>query len=87
LDVIQAGWTRQAVLTKFSQVKERVKAIIGAADLDIVSETLDKHYQRLESCCTEWLKEVTLDQRWMNPDDYCVACKTKGYKVEINVWR
>jgi hypothetical protein len=86
-DVIQAGWTGQAASTKFSQVKERVEAIIGAADLDIASETSDEHYQRLESRCAEWLKGATLDQRWMNPDDYCAACRAKGYEVEMDVWR
>ncbi|KAH8600149.1 hypothetical protein B0O99DRAFT_503580 [Bisporella sp. PMI_857] len=86
-DVIQAGWTGQAASTKFSQVKERVETIIGAADLDIASETSEEHYQRLESRCAEWLKRATLDQRWMNPDDYCAACRAKGYEVELDVWR
>jgi len=86
-DVIQAGWTGQAATTKFSQVKERVEAIMGATDLDIASETSEEHYQRLEFRCAEWLKKATLDQRWMNPEDYCAACRAKGYEVEMDVWR
>jgi len=86
-EVIQAGWTGQAASTKFSQVKERVEAIIGAADPETASETSEKHYQRLESRCAEWLKRATLDQRWMNPDDYCAACRAKGYEVEMDIWR
>lgn len=86
-DVIQAGWTGQAAATKFSQVKERVEAIIGAADPENVSEASDEYYQRLESRCTEWLKRATPDQRWMDPQDYCAACRAKGYEVEMDIWR
>jgi len=86
-DVIQAGWTGQAASTKFSQVKERVKAIIGAVDPVNVSETSEEHYQRLESRCAKWLNRATPDQRWMNLDDYCAACMAKGYEAEMDDWR
>jgi hypothetical protein len=86
-DVIQAGWTGQAALTKFSQVKARVEAIIGTADLENVLETTEEHYQHLESRCAEWLTRTTPDQRWMNPEDYCAACMAKGYNVEMDMWR
>jgi len=87
MDVIQVSRTGQAASTKFSQVKESVEAIIGAANLEIASETSEEHYQCLESRCVEWLKRATLDQRWMNPDDYCAVCRTKGYEVEMDIWR
>jgi hypothetical protein len=86
-DVIQAGWTGQAASTKFSQVKERVEAIIGVAGPETASKTSEGHYQRLESRCAEWLKRATLDQRWMDPDDYCAACRAKGYEAEMDIWR
>lgn len=86
-DVIQAGWTGEAAASKFSQVKERVEAIIGAADPENAPEASDEHYQRLESRCAEWLKRATPDQRWMDPEDYCAACRAKGYKVEMDIWR
>ena len=86
-DVIQAGWTGQAASTKFSEVKERVEAIIGVAGPETASKTTEEHYQRLESRCAEWLKGATLDQRWMNPDDYCTACRAKGYEAEMDIWR
>jgi len=25
--------------------------------------------------------------RWMNPDDYCAACRAKGYEAEMDIWR
>jgi hypothetical protein len=86
-DVIQAGWTGQAASTKFSQVKTRVEAIIGVAGPETASKTSEEHYQRLEARCAEWLKRATLDQRWMNPDDYCAACRAKGYEAEMDIWR
>ena len=86
-DVIQAGWTGQAASTKFSQVKERVEAIIGAADPENASEASEEHYQRLESRYAEWLKRATADRRWMNPEDYCAACRVKGYEAEMDIWR
>ncbi|KUJ07290.1 uncharacterized protein LY89DRAFT_691758 [Mollisia scopiformis] len=86
-NVIQAGWTGQAALTKFSKVKEHVEVIIGVAGLETASKTSEEHYQRLESRCAEWLKRATLDQRWMDPDDYCAACRAKGYETEMDIWR
>ncbi|TAQ85059.1 hypothetical protein B7494_g6614 [Chlorociboria aeruginascens] len=87
MDVIQVGWTGQAASIKFSKVKERVEAIIGVGGPETASKTTEEHYQRLESRCAEWLKRVTLNQRLMNPNDYCAACKAKGYEVEMDIWR
>jgi hypothetical protein len=86
-DVIQAGWTGQAASTKFSQIKERVDAIIGVVDPEKVSETSEEYYQHLESQCAKWLKKATPDQRWMDLDEYCAACMAKGYEVEMDIWR
>jgi len=86
-DIIQAGWTGKAASIKFSQVKKRVEAVIGAADPETVSKTSEEHYQRLESRCAEWLKRATLDPRWMDPHDYCAACRAKGHEVEMDIWQ
>lgn len=86
-DIIQAGWSGQAALTKFSYVKKRVHAIIGTRGREYTPEISEEHYQRLEYCCAEWLKSATLDERWMNPNDYCAACRAKGYEAEMDIWR
>jgi hypothetical protein len=86
-DVIQAGWTGKIASTKFSQVKECVQAIIGAADPVNAPNASEEHYRRLESRCAEWLERKTSDDRWMDPGDYCAAWRAKGYEAEMDVWR
>jgi serine/threonine protein kinase len=88
-DVIQAGWSGHAAPTKFSQVKKRVEEVIGAADQDEIqgSEGLEERYQRLKYRCNTWLKRATPNPRWLSADDYCAACRSKGYDVDIDNWR
>ncbi|TVY37834.1 hypothetical protein LSUB1_G005284 [Lachnellula subtilissima] len=43
-NVIQAGWTGKAALTKLSRVKERVETIIGAADPEDALEASEEYY-------------------------------------------
>jgi len=90
-DVIQAGWTGEAATTKFSDVKERVEVILGAADPETASGTLsvlsDEHYFCLEERCAEWLEGAPLDPKWMNLDEYYAVAKAKGLELDLDVWR
>ena len=86
-NIIQASWTEKMATTKFVELKKRVGIIIGEVNYDDISQTSMEHYRRLEARCEEWLKKTIFDERWMNLQDYCAALKTKGYEVDLNIWR
>jgi hypothetical protein len=61
-DIIQAGWTEQAISTKFFEAKKRVEAIIKAVDPENASEMSEEHYRRLEARCAKRLKGAITDE-------------------------
>jgi hypothetical protein len=87
-NVIQAGWTGKIRSTSFLEVKRGVEAIIGEADLELLSvSAIEENHQGLQDRCVEWLRRATPDPRWMTPNVYCAACRAKGYDIEIDKWR
>lgn len=88
-EVIQAGWTGQAAATTFSQVQERVEAILGATVSVSVPDRLQEcnRVQRLEARCVVWLKNATTTPGWMSLDDYDKACRAAGFEVDMDIWR
>lgn len=86
-DVIQAGWTGESASTRFSQIKSRVEAIINIDNSESIPEHSGKHYQHLESRCVDWVQAATPDPRWIDPQECCAACVSKGYDVDMDSWR
>ncbi|KAH8907733.1 hypothetical protein BR93DRAFT_562069 [Coniochaeta sp. PMI_546] len=86
-DVIQDGWTGRAGITAFGALAGRVAQSLGPAGADGRPGLSDDHYQRLKVRCVEWLNGATRNPLWLDAEQYCAACRARGYEVDMDMWR
>lgn len=86
-EVIQDCWTGRADTTTFSDLAKRVSQILGPTSPSDALELSGDHYRSLELRCARWLKSAKWNPQWMDAEQYCLACKTRGYEVDMDLWR